>query len=115
MLKDNGIPKPERVKVLEMCKRINSNNQSVQITVANVCTGMNPYQMGIFYCDDFMAASNAIADAIGITYPQQQQGRSRYRNVSGLQGNYNGGCNGRGQGRCGGRGHGGINGNRNND
>ena len=43
-LKDNGIPTPERVKVMNMCEKINSSNTKVQQAVTNVQLGANPYR-----------------------------------------------------------------------
>ena len=99
-----------------MCDKINWSNQNIQITVANERTGMNPYQVGTFYRDNFTAASNAIAKSVCITYPQQQHNRGQYSNVSGLTGGQFGGGRGRrGQGGRGGKSSGSCYGQRTND
>ena len=73
---------------------------------------MNPYRIGTFYRDDFTAACNSIAEAVGVANPSRRTGGGQYRvsGITGRRGRMNRGRgHGYGRGRGRGRGRGPVN------
>ena len=101
----------ERVKVDTLCSKIDSNHSAVVHIVNHVLIGANPYgPPGSFYRDDFIAASNAISEVIGIhspTAPKKYGLSGRKRDIKGTESGGRGGRGGGRGGRGGGRGSGG--------